>query len=156
MSYDRTDDLNLTSVKTCHGYCRTYIKERLCSRLASASSWPSRSRRYASGDISLEQGLGPSLLQRTYLTVQAVLVDDPEVFRTLTGGVEINTGLRHHRSEDLRSSAMSIRCRIAQDPRTFVMMTSSSRGRSYFLIALPRIVSDMPLEYDYEDDQPEC
>ena len=36
---------------------------------------------------------------------------------------------------------------------TFVMITSSSRGSSRALIALPSIISERPLEYDYEQGQ---
>lgn len=35
---------------------------------------------------------------------------------------------------------------------TFVIITISSLGRSYFLIAFPRITSDSPFEYTYAHD----
>ena len=78
-----------------------------------------------------------------YLAVETALVDDPNLFRVrrdTRAGVLCDSGI------DLCGVSLwaSLGDRMAS--HTFVMMTSSSRGRFNFLIALPRIISERPFE----------
>ena len=78
-----------------------------------------------------------------------MLVDDAHILRLLTFGDEVCRRVWGNRVVDLVELSkrnkgndlgfLELKC-------TFVMMTSSSRGRSSFLIALPRTTSDIPFE----------
>ena len=79
-----------------------------------------------------------------YLAVETALVDDPNLFRVrrdTRAGVLCDSGI------DLCGVSLRASLGDRMASHTFVMMTSSSRGRLNCLIAFPRMISERPLEY---------
>ena len=85
-----------------------------------------------------------------HLAIQPVLVDDTELFGTFATSVDGNLRIGVHGEIQLPNGWLVIYLYATNIPITFVMITSSSRGRFNFLIAFPRRISESPFEYTYE------
>ena len=82
-----------------------------------------------------------------HLAVETLLVDDAEFFSALTQVPQVRAVVLHDRTVELCGGTSASRALRRVGGSTFVMITSSSRGSSSFLMALPKMISDRPFEY---------
>ena len=84
---------------------------------------------------------------RAHLAVETLLVDDAEFFSALTQVPQVRAVVLHNRTVELCGGASASRGLRRVGGGTLVMITSSSRGSSSFLMALPKMISERPFEY---------
>lgn len=90
---------------------------------------------------------------RAHLAALAILVYQPNVVRLHPATHEVHAVFGCYRTGQLYAAFIEFRfSRIRAnlcEGRTFVMITSSSRGRLSFLMTFPSMTSDSPFEYTY-------
>lgn len=89
--------------------------------------------------------LAVMVYESTDLPTQPPLIDKTDLICILTGHERVMTGIIGDRAPALQTLNM-LPSTIAFGIRTFVIITSSPRGRPSFLIAFPRIISEPPFE----------